>query len=208
MRFSEKELICFNSLLEGKRIFGSNFAIKEPVSNDYIQDTIKELKDHNILNENGKPNESFAATVKLLEEYKTADTYLIINKAKIGVKKSKNYLVCLAKIENGYELTAINKQLMLYKIITASPFLTRENRCEKEINMTMTQEEWFKKVKEKPMGGMLAIQSVEGGILGMVTILYNQEDDGFIYTPINKTLIQCGSLRIRRELMRKFENLK
>lgn len=202
MRFSEKELVCFNSLLDGKRIFGTNFSVKKQVGNKYIEDAIKELKSNNLLNEKEKPNEAFVAAVKLLEEYKKADKYLIINKVKIALKQNKKYLVCLANIENAYELTAINKELMLYKIITASPFLTRENRCEKEKTMTITQEQWFKKVKEKPMGGILPIQSIECGKLGTLTILYNQEDEGFIYTPINEALIQCGSLRIRRELMK------
>ena len=75
MVFSEAELICFNSVLDGKRIFGTCFQAPEEVSKEYLDHTLLQLTEHKFLDAHRKANENFFLAVTVLKEYKEAERY-------------------------------------------------------------------------------------------------------------------------------------
>lgn len=59
MFFSEGELICFNSLLDGKRIFGTHFIIPQHDRKPFVDKTVNELREHRLLDKKISPTKLF-----------------------------------------------------------------------------------------------------------------------------------------------------
>jgi hypothetical protein len=190
MVFSEGELICFNSLLDGKRIFGTHFIIPQQDRKPFVDKTVTELREHKLLDENNKPNRSFLLVTKTLEEYKNADKYLIINRVKIGLIKDKKYVICLARTKKGYELTAVGKEMLIYNLMLNNNFLSKQVKEEEEKAILVDNDTWVREVKGNSIENLLCIQCVENKKYKDMAFLYSKGEMGFIYDPIKGVLKQ------------------
>lgn len=204
MLFSEAELLCFNSVLDGKRIFGTFFQAPEVESKEYIDNTVMQLIKHKFLDENKKPNESFYLAVKVLKEYKEAKRYLFMNQMKIAFAKDNVNIICLFQKESGYEITVIRKELFLYEYMKRTPFLAAADTKER-ISGKIQINNWFKELETPSLENFTFIQEFKQHKLGGMYILYQKERQGYLYEPINEVIKQGGSLQFRHLLMRLFQ---
>jgi hypothetical protein len=204
MLFSEAELICFNSVLDGKRIFGTHFQVPEDVSKEYIDKTMEQLIEHKFLDDNKKPNESFFLALKVLNEYKEAGRYLIMNQMKIAFAKDEKNIICLGKMDDGYEMTAMKKELFLYEYMKKIPFLAEEDTNESK-SSKIEYQKWFKELENPSLKYITFLQEFNQNKLGKMYILYEKENQGYLYEPAMERIIQGGSLQFRHLLMNLFQ---
>ncbi len=204
MVFKEAELICFNSMLDGKRIFGTHFQAPEEASEEYIDNTLNQLSEHKFLDENKKPNENFYLAVKVLKEYKESESYLIMNQMKIAFSKDRKNIICLGKTETGYELTAMKKDMFLYEYMKSIPFLAEEDTKERISGKTELKD-WYKELEDPALKQITFIQEFKQNKFGKMYILYQKENQGYLYEPIVEKMRQGGSLQFRQLLMDLFQ---
>lgn len=204
MKISEAELICFNSVLDGQRIFGTYFDVSEEVSKEYIDSTLVQLAEHKFLDGDKKPNESFYLVLKVLKEYKEAERYLVMNQMKIAFAKDKTNIICLCKTEGGYELTAMKKELFLYEYMKNILFLAEEDTKEKLSSKTAINN-WMKELENPELKYLTFMQEYNKHKLGKMYILYQKENKGYLYDPAAEVIRQGGSLQFRHLLMNLFQ---
>jgi hypothetical protein len=204
MLFKEEELICFNSVLDGNRIFGTSFSAPQEVSEDYIEITLAQLAEHKFLDDNMKPTESFCLAVKVLEEYKKSQRYLMMNKMNIAFSKDKKNIICLCKADNGYEMTVLKKELFLYEYMRNIPFMAEEDS--KERNSEKKEfDDWYKDLESPELRNITFIQEFEQNKSGNTYILYQKEKQGYLYEPAAKLMKRGGSLQFRQLLLNLFQ---
>ncbi|WOO37882.1 DUF5081 family protein [Anaerocolumna sp. AGMB13020] len=204
MLFKEEELICFNSVLDGKRIFGTNFSAPQEISKEYIEKTLSQLAENKFLDENKKPTESFCLAVKVLEEYKKSQRYLIMNQMNIAFAKDKKNIICLGKTDKGYEMTVLKKELFLYEYMRNIPFLAEEDSKER-IAAKTEFEEWYQDLESPELRNITFLQEFEQNKSGGTYILYQKENQGYLYEPASKQMKRGGSLQFRQLLLKLFQ---
>lgn len=205
MKFSERELICFNSILDGERIFGTRFCAPKKPDPEYTKETLRELREHGLLKEEDRPNKSFMAIVNTLKEYKNAEQYLIVNHMKIGLIKDKPYLILLAKGKDGYELSAIKKELFLYQFMGNCASIARQDTGEKEDIKKLSLAQWHQEFREQKVEDLICLQSISRTQIGKTQLLYSVNGEGCIYEVQKEEYTKCGSLKMRILLMELFE---
>lgn len=204
MLFKEAELLSFNSVLDGKRIFGTYFRVPEEVSEEYIENSLKQLSEHQFLDDNKRPNENFYLAVKVLKEYKDSERYLIMNQMTIAFSKDRKSIICLGKTDNGYEMTAMRKELFLYEYMKSIPFLAEEDTKER-ISDKVELKDWNKELEDPALKNITFIQEFNQNKFGNTYILYQKGSRGYLYEPAVEMMRQGGSLQFRKLLMNLFQ---
>lgn len=136
MIFSKKEMNCFNSIIDGKKIF--NIDIQEEYENEeiYIEETIVELQKKKILDENRKITKEGCLPILALEKYKKCRSYIIINNLNIALLNDSKCVV-IQKEDNGFRIYFSTRELIACLIVINSSFMKKKSndnlelKCEK-----------------------------------------------------------------------------
>lgn len=199
MNFTQVELICFNSVLDGKHIVGTHF--KTPTQqDDYVQSTVISLQAKGFLNADEQPNNLFVAATKILQEYKNANEYLFLNKSRLAL--GPRFLVALTLLEDDtYDLTRMDKALFFAGLLEQSPSLKNADRVELQqvqISPARWNDTWKPRQTIKDYYWM---QKMTNNTPGKLAISYQVDGELYVYYPAKATLVKCGPSYIRRLMM-------
>ena len=133
MKFSKQELICFNSILDGNPIVGINLRqSNEKDVNVYVNETMRTLKDKNILDESGRITKIGILPIEILKKYKNAKKHISFNFTKVALLDDNK--VVIIKIEDDqYNISICNKVELLHKLVSMSSYMQKETMYENKI---------------------------------------------------------------------------
>ena len=123
MIFDEKELICFNSILDGKKILGISIEDKEEMNTgEYIKDTIVSLKEKGIIDSEGNISKIGVLPIRALEQYKNCKNHIVINNTCFGLINNQE-AIAIKKVKDCYDISRVNKLSIITEILKKSSFL-------------------------------------------------------------------------------------
>ena len=122
MKFTDSEMIFFNSLLDGKAIFGLN--IKRPIliDDEYASRTIQGLTKKGLIGEDGKLADVRPNPIMQLEYFKNSPTHISYNNLILGLSDAKS-ISGVAVHDDGYEIFSCEKSLYMFEMFLNTPFL-------------------------------------------------------------------------------------
>lgn len=210
MRFSDKEMICFNSILGGGHIVGLDIKIPLLVEKDsYIQDTVNRLKEKRFVDQNGKINHYGAFPVKLLDFYKKATSYVFLNGIKIGLVDKDNVVVLERTIE-GTTITPMKKIVLMAGLISEFPKLKESQEkmaiSDREL-IAIKQDEWLDTLDDldEKSSEILAISKYDKEKYVCKKMYYWDKDNTYLYDIDRHRRKKVGSVDIRTDIMRQLE---
>lgn len=206
MIFTQSELICFNSVLDGEDIFGTHFAAPaqtEEYMRGYVHGTVESLFKKGFLDEARQPNTLFASAADMLKEYKQAKKYLLLNRSRIAL--GSRFLVCLTPVGEEFDLTRMDKALFLAALLDNAPALKQADEIDPE--QTKVQPEvWNNSWKpDEQVQDYYWLQKTDGRNFGNPAICYHTSGELFVYRPVEQILTKCGSSYIRKILIEMLE---
>lgn len=203
MIFTESELICFNSLIDGKVIMGTHFKAPLNPGEDYLRQTVDSLKSKGFLNKDENPNELFAVAMKMLKAYKRAKSFLFINKARIALEDNK--VTVLTEMSNGYDLMRTDKVTFFQALLQQTPYLLQADKGVHKMQ-TMKPDVWSNSIKnDTVLYDNMWMHKFNGNKMQETQVMYRVGEQGYIYSPDKEELLECGPRDMRVLLMNLFE---
>lgn len=125
MKFSEKEMVFFNSISSGPAPFGLDLHIPEEVNRkQYVADAIQSLQEKNIIGPDGKLSKLGIIPIRIFELYKNAKSYVLLNNL-LFCETEDRRKICITSDQDGYELFCMDAAAMLALLLKASPYMRR-----------------------------------------------------------------------------------
>lgn len=202
MIFSEKELICFNSILDGKKILGISIEDKEEMNTgEYIKDTIVSLKEKGIIDSEGNISKIGVLPIRALEQYKNCKNHIVINNTCFGLINNQE-AIAIKKVKDCYDISRVNKLSIITEILKKSSFLrgslgvhSSENKLDK---VSMDIEELLTK------DSIHMIKYLERSVISDKIFFYDDKQ-GFSYDLIGKSLKEVKPHDIKRTIVTDFD---
>lgn len=207
MNFSEQELVCFNSILDGKRILGIQIDnTKDMESIEYVNDTISSLKEKGIMDSEGKLTKLGILPIRSLELYKSCDNYLIINNTCCGLINDSEAIIIKIN-EDSYDIYRVNKLKIVTELLEKCPFLrgassSYPQKKSKEISIELT--ELLMNDYNYTKDSIHMIKYIDKNVTSNKIYFYD-DNQGFRYDLIGKKLIEVQPCDIKRMLIRDLE---
>lgn len=200
MIFSEQELICFNSILDGKNIIGIEFS-NEKIKDEskYIEQTIEKLKRKNIIDKAGKLTKIGVLPILALEEYKKAKEHIRINTLNIGVLEDNNFIV-IDTMKDDYNIYMSSKIEIIKEILKKSDFIRAESSNECEFQKESVP--FSKLISDDFDKKSILISKYRNGRKIYEKIYYWNEKEGFEYDLKKEIRIQLSPRKMRTSLLK------
>ena len=203
MTFTNDELLCFNSVLDGAPIFGVKLKVPDEPDESYIQKTADTLRGKKYLDNDGNVNGAFVEAVDLLKAYKAAETHLFINRARLAINEKD--VITLAPVRGGYQTMQIDKRLYFQNLVLGIPYLCAADNIE-ECTKGVSRKGWRSELLSRnEYEDLLMIEKFTGQDMNTMKVFYHSGDTGFVYNPFTEKLLTCGPWRMRMELMELLE---
>jgi hypothetical protein len=202
MIFSEQELMCFNSILDGIPILG--VPLHKPLSSeedDYVKATVKTLQKKGLVNEGGRLTKAGAVPVMALEAYKKAKRHLFLNRVHVSFNDDQRITV-LRKEENGYDLRRMNREFLFINI------LKQFERLRDAQPNQATPPQWKKsavparaeQLDKIPADDLLLLREVIDGHLSDSYVYYWSHGEGYVYNLNKEEARPLGARDMRMEM--------
>ena len=210
MQFTSGEMLCFNSLLDGKKIHGIKLNCEDYFNKEsYIQEILKGLQEKKFLTNDFKINELGVLPIKLLESYKKAKKYVTIDRIVVSLI-DKDYCVALFPITEGektvYEMTLLSNNAIIYALLALKPDLRNKYRPFKiaskiPYNHEKTMEDLM---QNKPEKMMYLKKEVDNQTI-VERIYYWEEEKGYYFDAKENVRMEMETGEIRKTLLDIFE---
>lgn len=201
MLLSEQELWYLNDLLDGGPIFG----VEECCGGRQDERRIVSLlADKQILDHHGTLTGIGNDIIRLLSDYKRADTYFIINHVRMALLDSDVMVNLYVNEERKiYYMTMIPKGEFLYRILKEFPVLRKLFPGRNTFKKQMTYKMWREKEKEieQSYKNSLFYQIYEKGKLTEAKIYYWNNREMCRYDIIRKEYKDCGNSELRQDIL-------
>ena len=202
MIFDEKELICFNSILAGKKILGISIEDKEEMNTgEYIKDTIVSLKEKGIIDGEGNISKIGVLPIRALEQYKNCKNHIVINNTCIGLINNQE-TIDIKKVKDCYDISRVNKLSIITQILKKSSFLRGSLSVHSSGNklgkISMDIEELLTK------DSIHMIKYLEKSIISDKIFFYDDKQ-GFSYDLIGKILKEVKPHDIKSTIVTDFD---
>lgn len=201
MKFIESELICLNSILDGKSIVGIEIKENENMLKDeYIDEAIIALKGKNIIDSNGKLTKKGIIPIKALEEYKNSERHISINELKIALLDAQNVIGIDCR-ENIYDISVFHKLSIINSILEKSEFMRKASKMDKKYKSEGVPIEELLLKKDNFEKEYIRITEYYLGSIVKDNIYYWDKETGFQYSLISKRRLQLEPNTMRKKLL-------
>ena len=202
MTYTNQEMIFFNSLLDGKQIFGLRVESPLRIDKKYIEGTISSLQEKGWIGEDKKLVQTKENPALLLDLYKKATSHIAINHMRIALHGTK-FVVLILRNEENYEIYGMSRVALFTLLIEGTPLL-RENAIswETDSNKARFSSEEFKQlIKDKKTYEASIFQKYQDKKLIEDYMLFRNEKTAELFCGKEKTRQIVNGQSIRLLLM-------
>lgn len=206
MIFTESELICFNSVLDGKQIVGLNIKDKKEMDNKkYVEDTVESLKKKGIIDSNGQISKVGILPIKALEDYKGCERHIAINGACFGLINNQE-VISIRKIDDNYDILRVNKLSIITELLQKSAFLRKDSKSQdyKSEEQAIDILELLIKNDNYLKDSLHINRYLKGEIMSNEIFFYD-DNKGFKYDVIGKRLKEIQPCEVKKTIVDIFD---
>ena len=188
MAYTSEEMVFFNSLLDGREIFGIRIELPMQVNKEYTEKTIGSLQEKGIIDENRKLVQTKENPALLLRVYKEASEYIVINHLRIALVGRK-YVVVILRKEKEYEIYGASRVAFFMQLIENTPLL-REKAVSWETSEKKTEftvQEIKQSMEKESIEDITILQKYEKGKQSRDYILLEEKERAELFDGVKKT---------------------
>ena len=207
MEYSMNELLCYNSLLDGKKIQGIRIIYPSLVLKKQIVDkTLKELKEKNLIDESGRQSKLGAAKLHIIRLYKEAHTYIAINKVAAALKPNGKMIMAVQTGKEKIQIESGERAAILLSILKTYPFLCEESKeeCIKE-GIELSESKWNEMSGRISMQEAIVFQKMYKGEQQHNIVIFRVDNKLYKYDYLRKKLYESSTRKLRMELIELLE---
>lgn len=201
MRFTEHEMVFFNSITKGNTVLGIplNFRPKDGHDKE-VKKTIQGLIEKGVLKSETELSKQGALPARALECYKESKTHIIINYLHIALLEKKEAVVIIPLKNHEYEMVRLPRVALLYLLLDKYPVL-RDAAKAVEVKAELVDIDTFlQELKEQE--GNIMVGEFRNGAMVSEQVYYWKEEMLYQYDLNTQLKKGVNSVQIRRELMK------
>ncbi|NLK76324.1 MAG: DUF5081 family protein [Clostridiales bacterium] len=201
MRFTENEMVFFNSITKGNDVFGIPLKFRPQESHEEeVKKTIQGLMKKGVLASETELTKQGLLPARALECYKESQNHIIINYLHIALLEKKEAIVIIPLKNHEYEMLRLPRVAVLYLLLEKYPILRTGTVAGKEKPQVEDIDTFLRELKECKENIMVG--EFQENILIREWVYFWKEDRIFEYD-LNRQLKKgVDAVQIRRELLR------
>lgn len=201
MRFTEHEMVFFNSITKGDTVLGIplNFRPKEGYDKA-VKDTIQGLREKGVLKSETELSKEGALPARALECYKESNVHVIINYLHIALLEKKEAVVIIPLKNREYEMLRLPRVALLYLLLEKYPVLRGGGKTVKSQPELVDMDSFLQELKEQE--GNIVAGEFQNGTMVREQVYYWKEDTVYQYNLNTRLKKEVSPAQARRELMK------
>lgn len=202
VEFTTNEILCYNSLLDGKKIQGIRLLFPPmTLKRKIIDDTVTYLRKENLAEESGNLTVVGEAKLHIIRKYKEAEKYLAINNMAISFQKGRSMIMAVQTKDDNLMLEAGERTAILQGLLKKYVFLQRNEECEEEQQTCILKDDdWENLIERIEMKNLILVQKYRNENLIENLALFCHDGSCYEYRVIEKKLIKKTASGIRKRL--------
>lgn len=200
MKFTENEMVFFNSITPGDNLLG--FPIELNVSttiDNALSDTIKSLIAKGVLDSEDKLSKKGALPAKAIDDYKNAKKHVIINKLHIALLE-KESVVIIALPNGEYDVMRMPNASILYFLLDKYKELCVKSEDIIEHDEKIEINEFFEQYEELVDLRSLVVGTYEEKKPIKGYVFYWDKGEAYRYDLIKKNHSKINPVLVRHEI--------
>ena len=200
MRFTEHEMVFFNSITKGNTVLGIplNFRPKDGHDKE-VKRTVQGLIEKGVLKSETELSRQGALPARALECYKESNTHIIINYLHIALLEKKEAVVIIPLKNHEYEMLKLPRVALLYLLLDKYPVL-REIAKPVEVKSELVDIDTFLQ-ELKEYDGNIMVGEFRDKAMVREQVYYWKDKVMYQYDWNNQLRKGVNSLQVRRELL-------
>lgn len=200
MRFTEHEMVFFNSITKGNTVLGIplNFRPKDGHDKE-VKRTVQGLIEKGVLKSETELSMQGALPARALECYKESNTHIIINYLHIALLEKKEAVVIIPLKNHEYEMLKLPRVALLYLLLDKYPVL-REIAKPVEVKSELVDINTFLQ-ELKEYDGNIMVGEFRDKVMVREQVYYWKDKVMYQYDWNNQLRKGVNSLQVRRELL-------
>lgn len=201
MRFTEHEMVFFNSITKGDTVLGIplNFRPKEGYDKA-VKDIIQGLMEKGVLKSETELSKEGALPARALECYKESNVHVIINYLHIALLEKKEAVVIIPLKNREYEMLRLPRVALLYLLLEKYPVLRGGGKTVKSQPELVDLDSFLQELKEQE--GNIMAGEFQNGTMVREQVYYWKEDTVYQYNLNTQLRKEVSPAQARRELMK------
>lgn len=180
MKFTENEIVFFNSITKGKSMLGLPVTFRITSSKDEeINKTISSLIEKGVLESKSKLSKKGVLPTKAIEDYKTAKKHVIINYLHIAILDNDTVVIIPLK-DRKYEVMRLPAAAIMVKLFEEYDMLRVKSNGKEAYNKRVDLDSFLKELKEKGSKNIM-LGLFEDGIALKECVYYWDDDNAYRY---------------------------
>ena len=149
MKFTEHEMVFFNSITKGNDVFGIPLKFRTQKSHEEeVKKTINGLIEKGVLASETELTKMGFLPARALECYKESRNHIIINYLHIALLEQREAIVIIPLKNREYEMLRLPRGAVLYLLLKIYPVLQTGTVSEKELLQLQDIDSFLREVKD------------------------------------------------------------
>lgn len=200
MKFTEHEMVFFNSITKGNTVFGIPLGFRSKDGHDReVEKTIQGLLEKGVLQSETKLSRQGALPARALECYKESKTHIIINYLHIALLEKGEAVVIIPLKNREYEMLKIPRIALLYLLLNKYPLLRGEAKTIETGPELVDIDTFLKELKEQE--GNIMVGEFQNEAIVKEQVYFWKEERVYQYDLNAQLKREVSPVQIRRELL-------
>lgn len=200
MKFTEHEMVFFNSITKGNTVFGIPLSFRSKDSHDReVKRTIQGLLEKGVLQSETELSRQAALPARALECYKESKTHIIINYLHIALLEKREAVVIIPLKNREYEMLKLPRIALLYLLLNKYPLLRGEAKPIETGPELVDIDTFLKELKEQE--GNIMVGEFQNEAIVKEQVYFWKEERIYQYDLNAQLKREVSPVQIRRELL-------
>lgn len=204
VEYTINEILCYNSLLDRKKIQGIRLMFS-PVTmkQEIIENTMKQLKEEQLVDEAGRLTVVGEAKLHIIRTYKDSDKYLLINNIAISFQKNRKMIMAVQNEEGKFIFETGDRTGIMLGLVKEYSFLQQKDNSsqKKREHMILSKEQWSEIEERLELKNFILLQKYERDKMKENIALFSDKMKCYEYNFESRELTEREPSEIRRKIM-------
>jgi hypothetical protein len=202
------EILCYNSLMDGKKIPGIRISFPGIVLKKKLaEDTVRQMKGEGLVNDDGSLTKLGEMKLAILKAYKDSRVHMAVNNTTMSFLENNKMIIATYKSDVGFELESCDRAVFLVALLTQYPFL-----CDKQYVVQhddnaryLSESQWSDIMGRIKMDETLFIQKMYGGEMADDMAMFKMEGKYFMFNNRTMKLSETTTYAMQHKLREMIE---
>ena len=207
VEYTTSEMLCYNSLLNGKKIQGIRLMFPPMLMKKQIlEETIAYLKKERLAEESGELTAVGEAKLHIIRKYKEADRYVAINNIAVSFQKGRSMIMAVQTKEDSFTFEIGDRAGIMLGLLREYDFLRQEEKKKSEYRTNfLTDEGWKELMAQIETRNLILVQKYKNEDIIEDIALFCYEGNCYELNVTKKMMKEKPVSEIRKRLMELLE---